>query len=485
MLDYRNYIDGAWTSGDPRADTFTTFNPATGEEVGHAPRTGEDEIDHAVRAAHTAWGKWRWTLPAERARLLHAVAGVVAAHLDPIATAITSEQGKPLDEARGEVRKFEAMLHYYAEETERTFGQTIPNAEDGFVSIVEKEPIGVVVGIAPWNYPVELIGWKLAAALAAGCTIIVKPSEYTPGSAVEMWKCLDEAGVPRGVASLVHGGASTGRALVAHPDIAKVAFTGSEATGQSVYKTVNGITAMSLELGGTCPMLVSEHADLELAAKGAIRRSFRNAGQICIAINRIYVHEHVYEEFVSRVSEGVAQLVVADGLQNPAADVGAVTNDEILERTSRHVDEARGKGATVTAGGQRMEPGRGLFYAPTVVADTSQDMLVMHEETFGPAVGIASVGTLQEGIDLANSTGSGLAAYAYTRDVEEVFTMSRRLDFGNVAVNNVDAGIINAPYGGRKGSGIGYEHGREGLEGYLILKHLRLRHGALAPEGTR
>jgi succinate-semialdehyde dehydrogenase / glutarate-semialdehyde dehydrogenase len=291
--------------------------------------------------------------------------------------------------------------------------------------------------------------------------------------------------VPPGVANLVHGGGATGRALVGHPDIAKVAFTGSEATGQSVYKTVNGITAMSLELGGTCPMLVSDQADLDLAVKGAIRRSFRNAGQICIAINRIYAHEGVYDEFVSRLSDGVAGLVVDDGLQNPAADVGAVTNDEILERTSRHVDEARDRGATVTAGGMRIESGRGLFYAPTVVADTSQEMLVMHEETFGPAVGVASVGSLQEGIDLANSTGSGLAAYAYTRDVEEVFTMSRRLDFGNVAVNNVDAGIINAPYGGRKGSGIGYEHGREGLEGYLILKHLRLRHGALAPEDAR
>jgi len=485
MLEYRNYIDGAWTAGDPRADAFTTFNPATGEEVGRAPETGADEVDHAVTAAHAAWSRWRWTLPAERAARLHAFAGVVETRVDPIATAITTEQGKPLDEARGEVRKFAAMLHYYAEEAERTFGRTIPNAEDGFVSIVEKEPVGVVAGIAPWNYPVELIGWKLAAALAAGCTIVVKPSEYTPGSAVEMWKALDEAGFPPGVANLVHGGGGTGRALVAHPEIAKVAFTGSEATGQSVYKTVNGITALSLELGGTCPMLVSEHADLELAAKGAVRRSFRNAGQICIAINRIYVHERVYDEFVTRVSEGVERLVVADGLQNPAADVGAVTNDEILERTSRHVDEARSRGATITAGGMRIESGRGLFYAPTVVADTSQEMLVMHEETFGPAVGIASVGSLQEGVDLANSTGSGLAAYAYTRDVEEVFTMSRRLDFGNVAVNNVDAGIINAPYGGRKGSGMGYEHGREGLEGYLILKHLRLRHGALAPEGTR
>jgi succinate-semialdehyde dehydrogenase / glutarate-semialdehyde dehydrogenase len=242
---------------------------------------------------------------------------------------------------------------------------------------------------------------------------------------------------------------------------------------------VSGITALSLELGGTCPMLVSDRADLELAARGAIRRSFRNAGQICIAINRIYVQAGVYDEFVERVTDGVARLVVADGLENPAADVGAITNDEVLERTARHVEHARGAGARVAVGGTRLDPPAGRFYAPTVVADCTQDMLLMHEETFGPAVGIARVASLREGIELANSTGSGLAAYAYTTDVEEVFSLSRRLDFGNVAVNNVDAGIINAPYGGRKGSGIGYEHGREGLEGYLILKHLRLRHGAL------
>jgi succinate-semialdehyde dehydrogenase / glutarate-semialdehyde dehydrogenase len=480
---YENFIDGDWAAAAPGTDSFDVINPATGEVVEQGPLTGADDVDRAVESAFAAWARWRWTLPDERAVLVHRLGDSVGEHLDDIAMAITREQGKPLDEARGEVRKLAAMLHYYAEEGRRVGGETVPNAEDGFVSIVEKEPIGVVAGIAPWNYPVELIGWKLAAALAAGCAIVIKPSEYTPGSAVELFRCVAEAGLPPGVANLVIGAGDTGRHLVAHPNVAKVAFTGSERTGQAIYETVTGITALSLELGGTCPMLVAEHADLDLAAKGAVRRSFRNAGQICIAINRIYAHERVYDEFVSKVSEATARLVVANGLENPGADVGAVTNDEVLERTARHVDQARGEGATVTAGGTRLGNGGGLFYAPTVVADTRQDMLVMHEETFGPAVGIAKVSSLEEGIALANSTGSGLAAYAYSKEVEEVFTMSRRLDFGNVAVNNVDAGIINAPYGGRKGSGIGYEHGREGLEGYLILKHVRLRHGAMAPAG--
>jgi succinate-semialdehyde dehydrogenase/glutarate-semialdehyde dehydrogenase len=475
-MNYEHFIDGRWIGGPGRLEVD---NPATGEVVGRGPAGDAEAVDAAVNAARRAWEDWRWTLPAERAALLHGVADAVGDRLDDIATAITREQGKPLDEARGEVRKFAAMLRFYAEEATRTLGQTIPNAEDGFVSIVEKEPIGVVAGIAPWNYPVELIGWKLAAALAAGCTIVVKPSEYTPGSAVEVFRCVEAAGVPAGVANLVLGAGDTGRHLVSHPSVAKVAFTGSERTGQAIYRSVTGITALSLELGGTCPMLVSDRADLELAARGAIRRSFRNAGQICIAINRIYVQAGVYDEFVERVSQGVADLVVADGLANPAADVGAITNDEVLSRTSRHVEQARSAGARVTVGGARLDPAAGRFYAPTVVADCTQDMLLMHEETFGPAVGIARVGSLREGVELANSTSSGLAAYAYTTDVEEVFSLSRRLDFGNVAVNNVDAGIINAPYGGRKGSGMGYEHGREGLEGYLILKHLRLRHGAL------
>jgi len=485
-LTYENFIGGEWTP-PPGGEHFEVVNPATGEVVARAPQTGEEEVSRAVGSAFAAWGSWRWALPKDRAGLLHGLGEVIGDRLDAIATAITLEQGKPLDEARGEVRKLVAMVHYYAEEAGRISGYTVPNAEDGFTSIVEREPVGVVAGIAAWNYPVELIGWKLAAALAAGCAIVVKPSEYTPGSAVELFRCVEAAGLPAGVANLVIGAGETGRHLVAHPQIAKVAFTGSERTGQGIYKTVTGITALSLELGGTCPMVVSEHADLDLAAKGAVRRSFRNAGQICIAVNRIYVHAGVYDEFVQRVTEGARRLVVADGLENPGADVGAVTSHEVLERTERHVQQARAAGARVTVGGERLdgEAAAGNFYAPTVVADTAQDMLVMHEETFGPAVGIASVPTLEEGIDLANSTGSGLAAYAYSNNLEEVFAMGRRLDFGSVAVNNVDAGIINAPYGGRKGSGIGYEHGREGLEGYLILKHLRVRHGAMAPEGTR
>lgn len=472
-----NFIDGQWVTGDP-AGWLDVVNPATGEPVARVATAAGAEVDAAVAAARRAWQTWRWVNPARRAHLLHALADEVAAAEATIGEAITREMGKPLSEARGEVRKLATAFHFYAEEATRILGRTIPNTEDGFVSIVEHEPIGVVAAISPWNYPVELIGWKLGGALAAGCTIVVKPSEYTPSCAVEVFRCLERAGAPAGVANLVPGDGGTGRLLVAHPDIDKVAFTGSVQTGQAIYRTVQGIKPISLELGGSCPMIVTEHADLDAAVRGAVRRSFRNAGQICIAINRIYVQQRVYEPFVQQLAAATEKLVVGDGLANPDADVGPLTNLEVLERTERHVQDARDRGGRVLCGGRRPEQHpRGNFYEPTVVADGTPDMLLMHEETFGPAVGVAPFTTLEEAVDLANGTPAGLAAYAYTRDTTEVFTLGRRLDFGNVAVNNVDAGIINAPYGGRKQSGVGLEHGREGMEEYLQTKHLRVRYG--------
>jgi len=475
-----NYIDGGWA--DARTDsTYTVVNPATAEPVTVIPQTPPDEVDRAVRAAAAAWRSWRFTNPFYRAEILHEIGNRIAAAVDTIATEITVEMGKPLDEARGEVRKVAKAFHYYAEETTRTFGTVVPNEENGFISLVQREPVGVVAAITPWNYPVELIGWKLAAALGAGCTIVLKPSEYSPSSAVELFRCLDEVGLPAGVANLVLGAASTGQALVSHPLINKIAFTGSAETGAAITKSSQGVVPLSMELGGSCPLIVTAHADLDAAVAGTVRRSFRNAGQICIAINRAYVHEDLYEEFLERLGERTAALVVNDGLKQPDADMGPVANREILERCTRHVADALARGARlVTGGGPREDLAPGYFFAPTVLADTTQEMLVMHEETFGPVLGVAPYRDLADAIAAANSTPAGLAAYVYSNDLAETFRLARELDFGNVGVNNVDAGIMNAPYGGRKGSGYGYEHGREGLEGYLHLKHLRIRHGSTA-----
>ncbi|GAA3042511.1 NAD-dependent succinate-semialdehyde dehydrogenase [Pseudonocardia yunnanensis] len=471
----RNYIDGRWEEGDGTA--LEVRDPATGDVVALVPDSTEQDVDRAVSAARRAWNSWRWVNPTVRAGYLHAAGDALAAAKVQVAAAITREMGKPIPEATGEVEKLAKTFHFYAEEATRITGATLPNEEDGFTSLVEKEPIGVVAAITPWNYPVELIGWKLCAALAAGCTIVVKPSEYTPSAAIEVFRCLEAVELPAGVANLVTGAGATGRALVAHPAISKVAFTGSAATGEAIFKTVSGVKPLSMELGGNCPLIVTARADIDQAVAGALRRSFRNAGQICIAINRAYVHADLYEEFVQRLAKAAEGLVVGDGLREDDVDVGPVTNVEILERCERHVADARSKGARVLVGGAR--PGDrpvGNYYLPTVLADCTQDMQVMHEETFGPVIGVSPYDDLESAIELANSTPAGLAAYVYSEDLSEVFALGRRLDFGSVAVNNVDAGTINAPYGGRKGSGFGYEHGREGMEGYLQMKHVRVRH---------
>lgn len=473
----QNFVDGSWIDASA-TEQVAVVNPATGEQVALVPDSGEDDVDRAVRAASAARRGWRRTNPFERAAFLHAIGDQVHASVDAVATAITREMGKPLDEARGEVRKAADAFHYYAEETTRTFGQTIPNAQDGFTSLVEREPVGLVGAVAPWNYPVELVTWKLAASLGAGCTIVVKPSEYSPSSAVELFRCVERVGLPAGVANLVLGAGRPGKALVSHPLVTKVAFTGSNATGAAIARSTSAAIPLSMELGGNCPLVVTRHADLDAAVAGTVRRAFRNAGQICIAINRAYVHADVYDDYVERLSEATAALTVGDGLADPTVDVGPVTTREIFDRTAEHVADAQSQGATLLQGGAPLpDRGEGLFFAPTVLGHCTQDMLLMHAETFGPVIGVSSFTDLDDAVERANSTFAGLAAYVYTQDLAETFHLGRELDYGNVAVNNVDAGIMNAPYGGRKGSGYGYEHGREGLEGYLQLKHLRIRHG--------
>jgi len=443
--------------------------------VAVADRADEATVGAAVAAAAEAFSSWGRTTGFERGALLRELARVALDRLDDLAVSMTLEMGKPLDEARGEVRKFAQAMRFYAEEAERIGGETIPNESDEFLSVVRKEPIGPVAAITPWNYPVELAGWKLGGALGAGCTMVIKPSEYTPGAVQVLAECIREAGFPPGVVNVVHGAGDVGALLAGHPGVAKVAFTGSNATGAQLFKTVTGVTPLTMELGGSCPMLVSRHADLDLAAAGAVRRSFRNAGQICIAINRIYVERPVLGEFVDRVVERTRQLAVADGYEHPGADVGPVTMEEIRARTTDHVSDARARGARVATGAEPHAAG-GLFLNPAVVVGAPHDSKIMLEETFGPAVGVAAVDSLDEAVQNANSVPGGLAAYLFTEELGETMQLSTALDFGNVAVNNVDAGIINAPYGGRRESGFGSEHGRAGLENYLQLKHVRIRH---------
>ncbi len=471
MLVGADWIDGA-------GEAIPVENPATGEILGYVKGATAEETERAVSAAKAAFPGWAALPPVRRAGFLHKAGDLIAADADKIARIMTAEQGKPLNEARGEVEKLAQTFHFYAEEATRIHGEIVPNESNAYQSLVVREPVGVVAAISPWNYPAELIGWKLAGALAAGCTIVIKPPELTPLSPLAIARCVKAAGLPDGVVNMVTGkGSEVGQRLVENPLIDKVAFTGSGAVGLKIQQSCTNIKKLSLELGGNCPMIVTASADIDAAVKGAARRSFRNMGQICIAINRIYVAEGLYEEFLGKLARAAEALVIDNGLDNPAADLGAMASAEPLAKTKAHLADALAKGARLITGGSAPEGekyAKGHFFRPTVVADCTHEMQVMTEETFGPLVGVASFRTLAEAVERANDTPFGLASYAYTKHMDEMRFLSTKLDYGNVAINNVDAGIINVAYGGRKQSGVGYEHGREGMLEYMNFKHVRL-----------
>lgn len=456
-------------------------NPARNAVIGQIAVATPDEIAAAVAAAVAAWRAWAGAPARVRAEALHTLGRLILADAPAMAEVMTLEQGKPCNEALGEIKKLAEACYFYAEEAVRVHGEVVPNDQPGYQSLVLREAIGVVAAITPWNYPAELVGWKLCAAVAAGCAVIIKPSEFTPFTALYIAQKVQQAGIPAGIVTVLTGdGATVGQALVAHPDIAKIAFTGSSQTGLRIQQSCPSIKRLSLELGGNCPLLVTRHADLDQAVQGAVRRSFRNMGQICIAINRIYVERVVYADFLARFAVAARALVIGDGLSHPAADLGSMAQAAPLQKTLAHLEDALAQGARLVTGGAAPageEFVNGLFFQPTIVADCTPQMRVMREETFGPLVGVAPFDSLDEALALANDSPYGLAAYVYTQDLQEIHRCAAALDVGNVAINHVDAGIMNAPYGGRKQSGIGVEHAREGLLEYFQFKHVRLRHG--------
>jgi len=473
-------IDGGWVDSESR-EYIDVINPATEAVFARVPRATAKETDRALTAALRAFPAWSSLSPFTRADYLWRAGDILQARKEKLGRLMTQEQGKPLHEAVGEVEKAAEMLRYYAEEGKRVYGQIVANTDPSDQSLVIRQPVGVVAALSAWNYPIELTGWKAAAALAAGCTIVAKPPSLTPLSPLEYWRCLFDAGIPSGVINAVTGaGSEVGRHLVESPMSHKVAFTGSFEVGLAIQaQAKDTIKKISLELGGQCPLIVSKKCDLVQAVKGAVRRSFRNMGQICIAINRIYVESDLYEEFLGKFKAETLKLVIADGLEKPDADLGPMASAEGLQKTKLHIDDALRKGARLVCGGRRPAGDqfrRGYFFEPTILADTTHEMLIMTEETFGPAVGVMPFRNLDEAVRLANATPYGLAAYAFTNDLHEMNKLSKELQAGSVAVNNVDAGIMNVAYGGWKQSGIGREHGHEGLEEYLQLKHVRIRY---------
>lgn len=463
-------------------ECINVFNPANQALIGKVAVSTEKDLEEAVDAAEKAFLEWSKQSPVRRAQILHDAGLLVIERADEIAEMMTLEEGKPFDEARGEVLKGAEILQFYAEEAKRLHGETIPGFDVSTRSFTVYEPVGVCIAISPWNYPVELVAWKLGGAIGAGCTLVIKPPSEAPMSPAAFAQCVIDAGVPSGVVNVVYGkGSVVGPLLIENPKVKKIAFTGSTEAGKKVaILCASHMKKASLELGGHCPMIVTKNACLNDAVKAATRRSFRNNGQICIAINRIYVERPIYDEFIEKFASMASKLVIDDGIANHKADMGPMASKSGLDKTKEHVEDAIIKGAKLVYGGEPPQGKKyenGYFYKPTILADTNHEMLIMTEETFGPAVGVMPFDTLEEVINLANDTKYGLAAYVYTEDLNEADRFISELDSGNVAVNNPDAGVINAPYGGFKESGIGYEHGKAGMMEYVKIKHIRIKYG--------
>ncbi len=473
------WIDGALRDAADGA-VLDVVNPATNEPFATVPAATEADVLAAIDAADRVFPAWSRTTPFTRGALLRRAHEAVLEDADEIARLMTLEQGKPLAEALGEVKKGADILRYYAEEGERVCGRIIPNAEGiNIESRVIYQPIGPVGLLSPWNYPVELMSWKVGAALASGCPFVLKVPSETPLSPLAFIRAMRRAGFPDGVVNVITGrGSAIGGVLTGSKKLKKIAFTGSTSVGRTILaQSVDSLRHLSLELGGSLPMVVTRNADLDAAAVGATRRSFRNMGQICIAVNRIYVEREVYESFLQKFAEKSALLRIGNGLTD-ACDLGPMCTKSGLETAKSHIADALEHGARCVLGGaapqgERFE--KGNYFLPTILADCTHDMLVMREETFGPVVGVMPFDTLDEAIRLANDTRYGLAAIVYTEKLSEAHRLYMELNAGNVAVNNVDAGVINAPYGGWFDSGFGHEHGPEGLYEYLHVKHVRIK----------
>ncbi len=477
MINEKNLIDGIWTDGHGQ-DRLEVINPANGEVFATVPKASAQDVEDAVNAADRAFPEWSRLTPFKRGEFLRKASLIVTERAEEIARLMTREQGKPFAEALGEVRKGAEILRYYAEEGERIYGRIIPNAEPGIESRVIYQPVGVAAAISPWNYPIELLSWKVGGALASGCTIICKLPSETPLSPTAFIRCVVDAGVPRGVINALTGAGSViGPLMLKNPKVRKVAFTGSTAVGKQVLAdSVDTLKKVSLELGGSLPMIVCEDCDLDAAVAGAVRRSFRNMGQICIAVNRIYVDRRIYDEFLDMFAERTKKLTIGCGLDGEY-DLGPMCTKKGIETVIRQIEDGLSKGARLLCGGKKPEGEKyekGFFFEPSILADVDHSMLVMREETFGPLVGVMPFESIDEAISLANDTVYGLAAIVYTKSLNLAERLSRELNAGNVAINNPDAGVLNAPYGGWKDSGFGYEHGPEGIYEYLHIKHIRV-----------
>jgi len=471
------FIHGEWTSG-ATARTMPVVNPATGVAIDSVPVGDAADADRAIGSAASAFSGWRKVPMAQRAELQHAAAQRLRQRADQFAHALTRELGRPLAGSRTEIERSSDLLDYFAEEGLRLRGEIPMINEENERVLVVKEPVGVVIAIAPFNYPITLLTFKLGAALMTGCTVVAKPASDTPLTTLLLAELFHQAGYPPGVFNAITGaGAELGRALVEHPTPRKIAFTGSNAAGKRIAAMAAATNKrVTLELGGQSPAIVCRDANLDVAVPALVKHAFANSGQFCYRVNRIYVEREFYTEFIERFSRATAALKVGNGL-DPGCDMGPMINKEIFHTSVAHVEDALAKGAKVATGGGQLRGGdydRGYFFSPTVLADTSRAMKIMTEETFGPVVGVMPFGSLSEAVEMANATPYGLAAYVFSRDLRIALRTAEELEAGSVWVNDIHRSYNMVPFGGYKESGVGREKSHYGLEQYLELKTIYL-----------
>jgi succinate-semialdehyde dehydrogenase/glutarate-semialdehyde dehydrogenase len=471
LLRQQCHVDGAWVAAD-NGTTMTVVDPATGELVGTTPMFGAAETKRAIEAAHRAYPAWRAKTAKERSAVLRKWNDLMLANADDLARILTAEQGKPINEAKGEITIGAAYVEWFAEEAKRVYGDVIPTMAGDRRLVVVKEPVGVCAAITPWNFPSSMITRKVSPALAAGCTVVIKPAEATPFSAFALAELADRAGFPPGVLNVITGDAqSIGAEMCANPIVRKLSFTGSTRVGRLLMQQVAPtIKKISLELGGNAPFIVFDDADLDAAADGAIVSKYRNAGQTCVCANRFFVHEKVYEAFAQKLAVKVGALKVGRGTEAGVTQ-GPLINAAALAKVEEHLADAKARGAKVAIGGRRHALG-GTFYEPTVLTGVRPDMQIFREETFGPIAPLIPFRDDAEVVELANRSEFGLASYFYSRDLGRVWRVAEALEYGMVGVNT---GLITtevAPFGGMKQSGLGREGSKYGIEEFVEVKYI-------------
>ena len=466
-----NLIGGEWVQADSGA-TIDVTNPATTLKIGTVPKSGKAETRRAIEAAQSAFESWRKTTANDRSKLLRKLHDLILENQDALAELLTMEQGKSLTEAKGEVAISAAYVLWFAEEGRRTYGDTVPSPWAERRILVTKEPVGVVAAITPWNFPSSMLARKIGPALAAGCTVVVKPASQTPYSGLAWGALCEEAGFPKGVVNIVTGSAGEiGDEICANPLVRKLTFTGSTEVGKILMeKCAATVKKVSMELGGNAPFLVFDDADIDKAVEGAMVAKFRNSGQTCVCTNRFFVQDGVYDEFVEKLAAASNKLKVGNGLE-AGVQQGPLIDEKAVEKVEEFIQDATSKGGKVVTGGKRHELG-GSFFQPTVIADAEPAMMFMKEEIFGPLAPVFRFKTEEEAIKLANDTQFGLASYAYTGSLNRAFRVMEGLKYGMVGINEGLITTVEAPFGGVKESGLGKEGGHQGIEDYLDTKYV-------------